>query len=47
MLRQTRQTELCLGQTVRVGIPDLDRARNKPKNLLAVILEVSAFVMRK
>lgn len=41
MLRTTRQSRLHAGQTVRVGIPDLDRARNQPRNILAIITEVS------
>ena len=41
MLRVTRQSTLEVGQTVRVGIPDVDRARNQARNILAIITDVS------
>jgi len=32
--------ELEVGTTVRISIPDVDRARGSPRNLLAVIANV-------
>ncbi|XP_043189135.1 uncharacterized protein DKFZp434B061-like [Amphibalanus amphitrite] len=40
MLRRSRQSRLLVGQTVRLGIPDVDRARNQPPNILVIITEV-------
>jgi len=40
MLRLTNEkfSKLDVGTTVRVPIPDVDRARGSPSNLLAVII---------
>ncbi|XP_029345812.1 uncharacterized protein LOC107884502 [Acyrthosiphon pisum] len=38
----TKLTELQVGTTVRVPIPDVDRARGSPLNLLAVIVVYEA-----
>jgi len=40
MLRLTNEkcSKLKVGTTVRVPIPDVDRARGSPRNLLAVII---------
>jgi len=38
----TKFTELQVGITVRVLIPDVDRARGSPLNLLAVIVSYEA-----
>ena len=35
--------ELEVGTNVRVGIPDVDRARNQQRNLIGVVMEVSMF----
>ena len=32
--------ELSVGTTVRLSIPDVDRARGSPRNVLAVVTEV-------
>jgi len=32
--------ELSVGTTVRLSIPDVDRARRSPRNVLAVVTEV-------
>lgn len=36
----SRFDPLEIGSTVRVSIPDVDRARGAPRNLLAVVLHV-------
>ncbi|CAI6373421.1 unnamed protein product [Macrosiphum euphorbiae] len=36
----SRFDPLEIGSTVRVSIPDVDRARGAPRNLLAVVLDV-------
>ncbi|XP_060835179.1 uncharacterized protein LOC132918104 [Rhopalosiphum padi] len=32
--------QMCVGTTVRLNIPDVDRARGSPRNVLAVVTEV-------
>lgn len=32
--------ELSVGTTVRLSIPDVDRARGSPRNVLAVVTEI-------
>ena len=43
MLARTRKAKkiLSVGQNVRIGISDVDRARTQQKNVIGVILEVS------
>ena len=36
-----RMSEICVGDNVRVGIPDVDRSRVEQRNLICVVLKVS------
>ena len=41
LCRANRQTEaLDVGTNVRIGIPDVDRARNQQRNIIGVVMEV-------
>lgn len=37
---------LEIGSTVRISIPDVDRAREAPRNLLAVVLDVENYLYK-
>ena len=42
--KQERKQEVQVGTNVRVGIPDVDRARNQQRNVIGVVVEVGLSV---